>query len=80
MEQLQSIFLAIFDFSSVWSVVARAVVWFAIAGVIIVSTDATKTSQIHGSIKRNLGLFLLILVVSSALLYMLFSFTSAPLS
>lgn len=76
LENLNTIFTTIFDPTSVWSVVARAVIWFVIAGVIIVSVDKPRPEQTHRSLKKNLGSFLLILTIGGGLIYLLFSFTS----
>ena len=39
-ELFQTIVHTVFDPSSVWSVVARGFIWFAIAAVIIISVDS----------------------------------------
>jgi len=80
MEAVSNLFGLIFDVSSVWSVVARAVVWFMIAGVIVISVDSPHPQNIHRSVKRNLGMFLLTLTVGGVLIYLLFSFTSTSLA
>lgn len=79
-EQLRGIVISFFAVDSIWSIVLRGGVWFAIALVIIISTDVANPSA-SGSLKRNLGFFLLFLVLSGGLIYLLFGFTamqSAP--
>lgn len=66
----------IFDPSSVWSVVARGVVWLLVAAVIIASIDSAKPQRSLRKAKMNLGLLVLFLGLSSTLFYFLFSFTS----
>ncbi len=78
LETLQTIVTTIADPSSIWSVVARAVIWFILALIIIVSVDSPRTQNIHRSVRRNLGMFLLCVSVGGGLLYLLFSFTSVP--
>lgn len=78
LETLNAIFTTIFDPTSVWSVVARAVIWFLIAGIIIVTVDTPRPNSIQRSIKRNVGVFLLILTIGGVLFYLLFNFTSQP--
>lgn len=66
----------IFDPSSIWSVVARGVVWLLVAAVIIASIDSAKPQKSLKKAKMNLGLLVLFLGLSSTLFYFLFSFTS----
>ncbi len=76
MAWLESIIRGIFDVSSIWSIVARGVVWFVIAGVIIASTDTPHPEESTGKLKQNLGFLLIFLVLSGTLLYLLFGYSS----
>lgn len=75
-EQIRELIISFFAVDSVWSVVLRGGVWFAIALVIIISTDVANPSG-SGSLKRNLGFFLLFLMLTGGLIYLLFGFTSS---
>lgn len=58
--------------ASPYAVVIRAGLWFAISIVIIASTDTVR--QEPRKLKENLGMFILFLVLSSGLMYLLFGF------
>ena len=77
MQQLRELVISFFAVDSVWSIVLRGGVWFAIAVVIIISTDVANPSA-SGSLKRNLGFFLLFLLLAGGLIYLLFGFSTAP--
>lgn len=74
MEELQNLAAALFSANSIWSVVARAALWFIVAGVIIVSTDAPKPELANKKLRTNLGFILLFLVLSGGLMFLLFSY------
>lgn len=74
MEQLQSVAVALFSANSIWSVVARAALWFVVAGVIIASTDSPRPEQNNKKLRTNLGFILLFLVLSGGLMFLLFSY------
>lgn len=76
-ELMQKYIEPLFRVDSVWSVVARFIIWGIIALTIIVSVDAVKFEDGTRNLKSNLGLLLLFLVLSSALIYFLFSFSSS---
>ncbi len=78
MEIVQEIARSIFEVDSIWSVVFRGVVWFGIAIVIIVSTDVANPEKSGKSLKSNLGFFLLFLVLSTGLIYLLFGVAGTP--
>ncbi len=80
MEAVQTFFVAIFSATSIWSVVARAVLWFVISAVIIMSTDSINPEQTNDKIRHNLGFLLLFLVLSSGLMFLLFSYTPSSAS
>jgi hypothetical protein len=78
MEVLREAFLDAFKIDSIWSIVLRGGIWFAIALVIIVSTDVSNPNRTTQSVKTNLGFFLLFLVLSGGLMYLLFGFVARP--
>ena len=75
-EPLKIIIDSLFKVDSVWSVVARFFIWGVIALTIIVSVDSVKFEDGTRNLKSNLGLLLLFLVLSSVLIYFLFSFST----
>jgi hypothetical protein len=78
MENIRTIVQSFFVIDSIWSVVFRGAIWFAIALVIIISTDVANPEKSIRNLKSNLGFFLLFVVVSSALVYLLFGYTGTP--
>lgn len=74
MEELGNVLVSIFSATSIWSVVARAALWFFVAGVIIVSSDSPRPEEANKKLRNNLGFFLLFLVLSSGLVFLLFSY------
>jgi len=77
MENLELVVHAIFSPNSIWSVVARGVIWLLVAVVIIVSTDAPDPDSSLRNLKANLGFFLMFLILSGGLVYLLFSYVPA---
>ena len=77
MEQIREILIKAFAVDDIWSVVIRAVFWFLIAIVIIVSMDKAKPEDSYTNLKSNLGFLLLFVVLSGGLVYLLFGFTAA---
>jgi hypothetical protein len=69
-----------FKVDSIWSVVIRGGVWLIIAMVIIVSSDQANPESSLRSLKANLGFFLMFLILSGGLLYLLFGFAGTPAS
>jgi hypothetical protein len=80
MENLQSIVQGFFQIDSIWSVILRAGIWFAIGIVIIISTDGASSQNSTSNVKKNLGLFFLFLLLSGGLMYLLFGFIAQPIS
>ena len=80
MENLQAIVQGFFQIDSIWSVVLRAGIWFAVGIVIIVSTDTSNYQNSSSNVKKNLGLFFLFLLLSGGLMYLLFGFIAQPIS
>ncbi len=63
-----------FSVNSVGSVAARAFIWFAVAVVIIASTDTAGSQDVGQKLRANLGLFMLFLVLCGGLIYLMFGF------
>jgi hypothetical protein len=76
----QQIFDWMFKVDSIWSVVIRGSVWLIIALVIIVSSDNPNPDSSLRNLKANLGFFLMFVIVSGGLLYLLFGFSGTPAS
>lgn len=74
MDTLSAVISEFFNPTSVWSVVFRGVIWFIIAAVIIVSVDSPNPTKSFRKMKSNLGFSILFIVVSSALMYLLFGY------
>ncbi len=75
MELLRTTVMELFAIDSVWSIVLRAGVWFAIAAVIIWSMSSPDPENASRKLKSNLGFFMLFLVLSGGLIYFLFGYT-----
>lgn len=80
MPAIQDIVQGFFQIDSIWSVVLRAGIWFGIGLVIIISTDTANFQSSGGGLKKNLGLFLLFLLLSGGLMYLLFGFITRPIT
>ncbi len=74
-ETAHTLFLSFFAADSIWSLIFRAVVWLAVAIIVIVSMDATNPDKASSSLRSNLAFFLLFLTLSCGLMFMLFSFS-----
>jgi len=74
MDSIANIISEFFNPSSVWSVVFRGVIWFIIAAVIIVSVDSPNPVKSFRHMKSNLGFSIVFIVISSALMYLLFGY------
>ena len=74
MDILQNILGSIFRVDSIWSVVARGVVWAIVATVVIISTDNPDTEKSMKNLKSNLGFLAMFLVLSGGLVYLLFGY------
>lgn len=74
MPALESLLQSIVSVNSIWSVVARGVFWFAIATVIIISTDTPDPEKSLKDLKANLGFLLLFLFLSGGLVFLLFGY------
>jgi hypothetical protein len=78
MQTIREVINSFFVIDSVWSLVFRGGIWFAISLVIIMSTDVANPQQSARTLKSNLGFFLLFIALSSGLMYLLFNFVLVP--
>ncbi|MFH2118297.1 MAG: hypothetical protein ABII10_00980 [Candidatus Paceibacterota bacterium] len=76
MEILREILQKAFAIDSIWSIVTRGVIWLGIALVIIVSMDKPDPDKSLKDLKSNLGFFLMFILLTSGLVYLLFGFTA----
>ncbi len=74
MDIIQNILSSIFRVDSIWSVVARAIVWFAVATVVIISVDNPNSEKSMKDLKSNLGFLIMFLMLSGGLVYLLFGY------
>ena len=74
MENLQNIAQALFSVNSVWSIILRGIIWTVMSLVILVATDNPNIEQSVENVKSYLGFFLIFIVVSTSLIYLLFGF------
>jgi uncharacterized integral membrane protein len=72
MNFLQTFAYNLFDMTSVWSVLLRAGIWIVISIIILIATDNPETKNIKQDTKSYLGLFLMIVAVSTSLIFLLF--------
>lgn len=78
MDTLREIATSLFAVDSIWSVVLRGVVWLGVALVIIVGSDTADFDKSLKNMRGNLGFFLLFLVLSTGLIYLLFGYSQVP--
>ncbi len=76
-EAMRSIIQSVVAVDSIWSVVFRGALWLLISLVIIISTDAPNPERSLKNLKSNLGFFLLFLILSGGLIYLLFGYVPA---
>ena len=72
MEIVSEIATSLFSPNSIWSVVFRGVLWFAVALVIIVSVDNPNVDKSLSNMKANLGFFFMFIVLGTILVTLLF--------
>jgi hypothetical protein len=77
MPSLDKLVVMLFAPDNIWSVILRAAIWIGIALVIIVSTDKPDPNKGFKDLKANLGFFMMFLVLSGGLVYLLFGFTAS---
>ncbi|MBU0975058.1 hypothetical protein KKD03_05160 [Patescibacteria group bacterium] len=74
MEIFRNILESMFRLDSIWSVVIRALIWFAVAIVVIVSVDNPNSDKSLKDLKSNLGFLAMFVVLSGGLVYLLFGY------
>jgi hypothetical protein len=60
--------------NSIWSIVVRGVIWLMISLIILISMDNPNADLAHKKLKANLGFFLIFMLLSGGLIYLLFGF------
>ena len=75
LETLGEIFLNFFNVESVWSIIFRALLWFGVAMVIIITTANPRPERSLKHLKSNLGMFFMFITLGGGLIYLLFGFT-----
>jgi hypothetical protein len=74
MENLQNIAQVLFSVNSVWSIILRGAIWVVMSLVILIATDNPNIEQSVKNVKSYLGFFLMFIVISTSLIYLLFGF------
>lgn len=72
MSSLEIFAQSIFDVKNIWWLVAKTIVWFSVALIIIIKTDSPNPERAFKSLKSTLGFFLMFIFLSTGLLYLLF--------
>lgn len=75
MLNLEEMLISLFSPESIWSVLFRAAIWVVIALVVIVSTDKPDPDKAFKDLKSNLGFFLMFIILSGGMVFLLFGFT-----
>ena len=74
MDKVQNIIAQAVAVDSIWSIVLRGAIWLIIALIIIVSVDNPNSQVANKKLKANLGFFLMFIILSGGLVYLLFGF------
>jgi hypothetical protein len=69
---LQTVAASIFSVNSIWSVVLRGVIWLVMSLLILMATDNPDPKRSTMNVRSYLGFFVLFIIVSSSLVYLLF--------
>lgn len=77
MELLEEIIQGAFAFDSFWSIALRGAIWLIIALAIIANVDSASGEFNSQKLKSNLGFFLIFLVLSGGLIYLLFGVSNS---
>lgn len=72
MSLFEEIIQSAFRVDTIWSIVLRGGIWLLISLVIIASVDSEGENFTGKKLKSTLGFFLMFLVLSSTLIYLLF--------
>jgi uncharacterized integral membrane protein len=75
MNFLETLAFSLFDVTSIWSVVIRAIFWMIISVIILIATDNPEVKKVKQDTKSYLGLFLMVVAVSTTLIFLLFGIT-----
>jgi len=70
----------LFAADNIWSVILRGVLWLVISLVIIASLDNPNPQKSFKNLKSNLGFLFMFILLSGALVYLLFGFTPIALA
>ncbi len=74
MENIKNLIQQAIAIDSVWSIVTRGVIWVIISVIIIVSMDNPNADVSQKNLKANLGFFIIFMLLSGGLIYLLFGF------
>lgn len=74
METIQNLIQQAMAVDSVWSIILRGAIWLVIALIIIASVDNPNSNVASKKLKANLGFFLMFMILSGGLIYLLFGF------
>ena len=72
MSSIQTIIQSAFDITNIWWLIIKAIIWFSIAIIILIKTDSPNPEKAFKSLKSTLGFFLMFVLLSTGLLYLLF--------
>lgn len=72
MSPISEIVSSLFDVTNIWWLVAKTIIWFSVALIIIIKTDSPHPEKAFKSLKSTLGFFLMFIFLSTGLLYLLF--------
>ncbi len=72
MHMFENLAVSIFSVNSIWSVVLRGGIWLVMSLLILMATDNPNPEESTLNVKSYLGFFVLFIIVSSSLLYLLF--------
>lgn len=72
METVREILATAFSLNSIWWLVIKAGIWFGVAFIIIIKTDAPDPEASLKNLKSTLGFFLMFILLSGGLIYLLF--------
>lgn len=72
MDLIRDLVTKAFAVDSIWSVIIRGIIWIVIAMIIIISVDNPNYDVSSKKLKANLGFFMMFLLLSGGLIYLLF--------
>lgn len=74
MESVRELIYQATSVNSVWSIIIRGIIWLIISFIIIIGMDNPNADLASKKLKANLGFFLLFILLSGGLIYLLFGF------